>query len=159
MNFETSHEVHNGVFSTKISFTEFGSDTMDAEHEEALFEDFGYPEVNLGTLNFKGFFKKSDDLRIVPATDSSDGEEVSFIMNTKHLQVGPGFQAIYSCDSADVPASEIDGKTILDTKKLIAEAKCILFDTVVKKAITDVITAVKEEKTRFETAEVASLRV
>lgn len=159
MNFETKHEVHNGVFSTTITFTEFGSDSMDAEHEEALFEDFGYPEINLGTLEFKGFFKKASDLRIVPATDSTDGEEVKFIMNTKHLTVGPGFVATYSCDAADVPSTELDGKTILDTKKLIAEAKCILFDTVVKKAIVDTVTAIKEEKTRFETAEVESLRV
>ena len=48
---------------------------------------------------------------------------------------------------------------MLTTKKLVAEAKCLLFDDVVKKAISETVAAVKKEKTRFETEEVESLNV
>ena len=56
------------------------------------------------------------------------------------------------------PASQIGAK-MLTTKKLVAEAKCLLFDDVVKKAISETVAAVKKEKTRFETEEVESLNV
>ena len=159
MNFDTKHEVHKNVFSTKIFFTEFGSSDMTAKQEEALFEDFGYPEINLGNLVFEGYYKVDGDKRVVATTeDAADGDKVSFIMNTAHIEVGPNFSASYSCDADDVPASQIGAK-MLTTKKLVAEAKCLLFDDVVKKAISETVAAVKKEKTRFETEEVESLNV
>lgn len=159
MNFETKHEVHNNVFSTNIFFTEFGAADMTAKQEEALFEDFGYPEINLGTLVFNGYFKVDGDKRVVATTKvADDGDEVSFIMNTAHSAIGPEFSVSYSCDADEVPASQV-GTKALTTKKLVAEAKCLLFDSVVKKAISDQVAAVKKEKTRFETEEVESLNV
>ena len=160
MNFETKHEVHSNVFSTKVYFTEFGTnDGMTAKQEEALFEDFGYPEINLGHLTFEGFFKVDGDKRVIATTkDAADGDKVSFIMNTAHLTVGPDFVASYTCSAEDIPESQV-GTVALTSKKLVAEAKCLLFDEVVKKAIVEKVTAVKEEKTRFETQEVESLNV
>ena len=155
MNFETKHEVHNGVFSTKIDFTAYGTEEMDALHEEALFEDLGLPVFNLGELNYTGKFSVDADKRIV--ADEISGEEVKLIVNSKLLTVGPGFSVSYSADAADVPNSEVG--TILNSKKLVAEAKCVLFDNVVKAKIKEIIEAAKAEKTRFETAEVASLIV
>lgn len=158
MNFETKHEVHSNVFSTKVYFTEFGTnDGMTAKQEESLFEDFGYPEINLGHLTFEGFFNIDGDKRVVSVEDTDHGDKVSFIMNTSHLTIGPDFVASYTCSAEDVPESQVG--TALNTKKLVAEAKCLLFDEVVKKAITEKVKTVKDEKTRFETQEVESLNV
>lgn len=158
MNFETKHEVHSNVFSTKVYFTEFGTnDGMTAKQEEALFEDFGYPEINLGHLTFEGFFNVDGDKRVVPVETADDGDKVAFIMNTAHLTIGPNFVASYTCSADDVPESQVG--TALSTKKLVAEAKCLLFDKVVKEAIVEKVKAVKDEKTRFETQEVESLNV
>lgn len=155
MVFETSHEIHTGVFSTKISFSEFGSESMNEAQEKELFEDLGYPQFNLGELEFVGKFSVDADKRVVEDEDA--GEEVKIIVNSKMMTVGPNFVAAYSVDSANIPESEVG--TVLNSKKLVAEAKCVLFDTVVKAKVQELVEAAKSEKTRFETAEVASLIV
>lgn len=159
MNFETKHEVHSGVFSTTVAFTEFGVGTeLDAEHEQALFEDLGFPVINLGSIKFNGKFKVADSKRVIVAEESdTDADAVSLIVNSKVLEVGPGFVASYKSDSVDIADSELG--PVLNTKKLVAEAKCVLFETKVKEAVKAAIEAVKAEKTRFETDPVESLTV
>ena len=159
MNFETKHAVHGGVFETAVEFTEYGDGTLDAEHEEALFEDIGLPSINLGSIVFKGKYKVAGDKRVIKAEDADqNADEVSIIVNNKKLEVGPGFSAAYKADAADVGDSEI-GKHDLNTKKLVAEAKCVLFETKVKEEIEKVVKAAKAERTRYETDPVKSLTV
>jgi len=159
MNFETKHEVHNGVFETTVMFTEFGVGTeLDAAHEEALFEDLGLPVINLGSIVFKGKFKVSADKRIEAAGASdADAADVALIVNNKTLTVGPGFVASYRADAADIADSEVGD--VLNSKKLVAEAKCVLFEQKVKEEIKKVVEATKAEKTRFETDPIESLTI
>jgi len=159
MNFETKHEVHNGVFSTSVIFTEFGVGAeMDAEHEQALFEDLGFPVINLGSIKFAGKFNVAADKRVIVSTaDDATAADVSLIVNSKRLEVGPGFIASFKADAANIADSEVKG--VLNTKKLVAEAKCILFETKVKEAIKNAVEATKAEKTRFETDPIESLTV
>ena len=159
MNFETKHEVHNGVFSTSVMFTEFGVGTeLDAEREQAMFEDLGFPVINLGSIVFKGKFKVENDKRVIVAENSDvSADEVNIIVNSRRIEVGPNFEASYRMDAADVADSELG--TQLNSKKLVAEAKCILFETKVKEEIKRVVEAAKAEKTRFETDPIESLTV
>lgn len=174
MNFSFTHEVHSNVFSTKVKFTEFGvgiadgsnDANMSAKQEQALFEDLGYPKFNIGDLIFKGKATVNGDKRVIvaPATEEEDGSSdanVSFIVNSKVYEVGPNFVAEYSVNAEDIPLSEVeDAETgSLVTKKLVAEAKCALFDMIVGDKIKEVVAAVKEERTRFETDTVETLTV
>lgn len=168
MNFETTHSVHTNVFSTKIAFASFGvgkadgtdDENMSAAQEEALFEDLGFPKINLGDLTFSADFEIDSDKRVVikeGGTPGTDCDTVKLIANAKVLEIGPDFAVEYSCDAANVPKSECG--TVLTTKKLVAEAKCALFDKVVKDAIKKAIQDIKAEKTRFETDPIQTLSI
>lgn len=159
MIFETTHKVENNVFSVSIAFEGYGTDDMDEAHEQALFNDLGNPVINLGSVIFKGKFKVDGDKRVVKAESDSDpeAEEVSFIVNAKRLELAPGFVANYSADAGDVAASEIGTK--LNTARLVAEAKALLFQEKVHEAIKTAVSALKAQRTRFETDAVATLTV
>lgn len=161
MNFETKHEVVKGVFSTQVVFDSYGTDTMDEAHELALFNDLGNPVINLGSIKFDGNFKVDADVRVVPAEDTdivgTACDKVSLIVNSKRLELAKGFVAEYRVDATDIPDAEI-GK-ILSTPKLVAEAKCVLFEQRVKEAIKTATDALKKERTRFESTVVPTLTV
>lgn len=161
MNFETKHEVVKGVFGTQVVFDSYGTDTMDEAHELALFNDLGNPVVNLGAIKFEGNFKVDADVRVVPANDTdvvgTTCDKVSFIVNSKRMELTKGFVAEYHVDAADIPDVEL-GK-VLSTPKLVAEAKCVLFEQKVKEAIKTATEALKKERTRFESVVVPTLSV
>ena len=160
MNFETKHKVENNIFSVEVDFTEYGTPEMSEEEEQALFNDLGDPVINLGQINFSGRFKVDGDKRVIPA-EASDGtdaaDKVSFIVNAKKLQIAKGFTALYQVDARSIADSEV-GK-ILNTKRLVAEAKCLLFQQEIHKAIKEAVEELKKQRTRFETEVVATLTV
>ena len=159
MIFDTKRKVENNVFEVQVVFTDYGTDDMDAEHEKALFNDLGYPEINLGNITFSGKFKVDADTRVISAEDDdASADPVSFILNAKKLVLKDGFVATYAANAADVSKSEI-GQNALITARLVAEAKALLFQKKVLDAIKTSVEAVKSERTRFETDTVPSLTV
>lgn len=159
MIFETTHKVENNVFSVTVAFEGYGTDDMDEAHEQALFNDLGNPVINLGSIVFKGKFKVDGDKRVVfDSTDADpDADEVSFIVNAKRLELTEGFTATYAADAGDVATSEIGAH--LNTARLVAEAKALLFQEKVHAAIKEAVEALKAQRTRFETDAVATLTV
>ena len=147
MNFETKHDVTNNVFTTEISFAGYGTDTMDEKHEQALFNDLGNPEINLGSI-------------VVDAAadaTNADADTVKFIVNAKRYELAPGFVVSKSFDAGDVAESELGKK--LTTPRLVAEAKALLFQEKILDAIKKSVEDIKAQRTRFETEEVATLTV
>lgn len=166
MNFDTKHSVENNVFGVEIKFAGYGTDDMPEKQEQALFNDLGNPEINLGSIVFEGYFKVDGDKRVVPATvtpakestpESSDGDKVSFIVNAKRFVLDENFVASYYADAADVAASELG--TQLTTARLVAEAKALLFQEKVHEAIKKAVSGIKAERTRFEGETVPTLTV
>lgn len=129
---------------------------MDDKHEQALFNDLGNPVINTGSILFEGKYKVDGDKRIV-STKDDDGDTVKFIMNAKRYELAPGFVISYSADAGDVADSELGA--VLNTKRLVAEAKALLFQDKIHEAITKAVTDLKEQRTRFETDTVATLTV
>lgn len=156
MNFETKRKVENNVFSVNIVFTEFGTEEMDENREKALFDDLGFPSINLGNITFEGEFDVDGDKRVIDA-EAGSGDKVSFVVNAKKLILGPGFSTSYSVDARDIASSELGSK--LNTNRLVAEAKCLLFQEKVLEAIENSVTKLKAERTRFETEVVETLTV
>lgn len=156
MIFETTHKVENNVFSVTVSFSDYGTDEMDAKHEQALFNDLGNPSINLGAIIFDGKFDVDGDKRVIDAS-GEDGDEVKFIMNAKRYELTKGFTVTYAADAGDVADSEVGKK--LNTKRLVAEAKALLFQEKVLAAIKKAVEDLKAQRTRFETDVVPTLTV
>ena len=170
MIFETHRSVVDNVFSTSVVFKKYGNDDTDDKalsetQELALVNDFGNPSINPGNIVFEGYFKVDTDKRVVPGTEPTtavpvptDSVKVSFVMNSKKIEIAPSFEAAYTIDARDIETGDLDDK-ILTTRKLVAEARCLLFETKIKKAISDSVTALKAQRTRFESDPVANLIV
>ncbi len=99
---------------------------------------------------FKGKFSVGADRRVV--VDDTAGEEVSFILNSKKVNVDKSFEVSYSIDAKKVPDTEV--KAVLKSKELVAEAKCVLFEAKVKEALGNAIDALKAKRTTFESGAV-----
>lgn len=163
MNFATKRLVEDGVFSTTIEFTSYGTAQIPEKQEESIFADLGNPVINLSYLTFSGDFKVDKDARVVPATPAStdslghvtkspDGDNISIIVNGQPQEIAPGFTVSYSVDSSMIADSEL-GK-IINTPLLLAEARCVLFEQTVKTALKKIVEAKRGQATRFEATEV-----
>ena len=150
MDFKVTRELENKVFSTGVKFAAYGGFGLTTEEEEALIADFGAPVIDLGAIEFKGKFAVGADRRVV--VDDAAGEEVSFILNSKKVNVDKSFEVSYSIDAKKVPDTEV--KAVLKSKELVAEAKCVLFEAKVKEALGNAIDALKAKRTTFESGAV-----
>lgn len=150
MNFVITRSLENKVFTTTIKFASYGGFGLDTAEEEALIADFGAPIIDLGAIVFAGKFSVGVDRRVV--TDATTGEDVSFILNSKKIDVKTGFEATYSIDSKKIDDKEV--KLILKSKELVAEAKCVLFETKVQEALSAAMDALKQKRTTFESGAV-----
>lgn len=150
MDFKVTRELENKVFSTGVKFAAYGGFGLTTEEEESLIADFGAPVIDLGAIVFNGKFSVGADRRVV--VDDAAGEEVSFILNSKKVNVDKSFEVSYSIDAKKVPDTEV--KAVLKSKELVAEAKCVLFEAKVKEALGNAIDALKAKRTTFESGAV-----
>lgn len=150
MDFKVTRGLENKVFSTAVKFAAYGGFGLTTEEEEALIADFGAPVIDIGSIDFKGKFSVGADRRVI--VDDVAGEEVSFVLNSKKVDVDKSFEAVYNIDAKKVPDTEV--KTILKSKELVAEAKCVLFEAKVKEALGVAIDALKAKRTTFESGAV-----
>lgn len=150
MDFKITRGLENKVFSTGVKFAAYGGFGLTTEEEESLIADFGAPVIDLGAIVFNGKFSVGADRRVV--VDDADGEEVSFILNSKKVDVDKSFEVSYSIDAKKVPDTEV--KAVLKSKELVAEAKCVLFEAKVKEALGNAIDALKAKRTTFESGAV-----
>jgi hypothetical protein len=164
MNFNTKRKVENGIFTTQVVFDSYGvtaeGSEMSEAQEKALFNDLGNPKINLSDIVFSGKYKVDADTRVVAAEDTDvDADEVKFVMNNKPLTLAEGFVAEYTVDSDSFQRSAYENNKSLTTPQLMAEARCVLFEDKVNEAIVAAVTKVKNQRTKFETAEVPTLTV
>lgn len=150
MNFVVTRSLENKVFNTGVKFATYGGFGLTTEEEESLIADFGAPIIDLGAIVFAGKFSVGVDRRVI--SDELAGEDVSFILNSKKVDVKSGFEVTYSIDSKKIEDKEV--KIVLKSKELIAEAKCVLFEEKVKEALTAAIDALKLKRTTFESGAV-----
>lgn len=146
MNFKITRTLENKVFSTSVKFDAYGSADMDIDEEKALISDFGAAIIDLGAIKFTGKYSVDASKKIV--ADETAGTSISFIINSKKIEIKEGFEAIYSVDATKIAPIEITGS--FTTKELVAEAKCILFETKIKEAMALIIAEFKKQRTQFE---------
>jgi len=145
MNFTISRDIQDKVFTTKIQFKSLGRAGLDAEEERKIYEDFHYPVIDLGG-EFKGSFDVVDGKVVV--AEEGQGQEISFVLNSKKVEVNEKFVAEYQI-SLEKIKDPSDGD-ILNTKSLIAEARCLLFEKVIETRIAKAIEDIMSKVSKFE---------
>lgn len=145
MKFKISRQIKNKLFSTEVSFLEFGGAELTPEEEVELIENFNAPIIDTSKLTNSGKYGIVEG-RV--AKDEENGEVVSFILPAMRYVIDKGFVAKYSIDCKHIKDDEVG--TLLSDKEKVAEAKCCLFEAVIEEAIRAEFAKLKEKRTGFE---------
>ncbi|AAK79078.1 hypothetical protein BJV85_002895 [Clostridium acetobutylicum] len=143
MNFNTTQDVTNNIFTTTTTFDSYGNLAMTAEDEQALLKD--YPlNLTYSAISFTGKYTvNGKDI----VEDETNGDTVSLVIPNKIIPIDENFIAKYSIAAAQVLSSELGTK--LTTPELVAQAKCILFKDKVLAQINTLLTAVRAKDNNF----------
>ena len=152
MKFTINRKLSENVFSTKITFKEYGDDSLSAQDEQNLIEDFGPAILEVGG-EYKGNFKLQEKELAKVEEKGEDSDEISFVMNNEKYQLKEGFSIDFSVDALKNIPKEIDKFKQLKTPYQIAEAKCILFEEEIKSRVIKILKKFKDNKTSFESKE------
>jgi hypothetical protein len=125
----------NNVRTMKIYVKSLGSLTLTPELEQSILSDYA-PTLQYKDLTFSGKFNIDAKGNVI--ADDTNGELVTLSLVNQVFSINKDFVATFSIATKDVGDSEL-GASILKTKDLIAEAKCLLFKNVVTKAVEDII--------------------
>lgn len=148
MKLTTTRKTENNKVETTIIFKEWGRNSISAEDEQRLLND--YPQIiNYKDLTFSGFFKV-ENKEVVKATSTEDGEKVTLVTIPKLVPLTDAFQVKYEIGLNQILDSEIGTK--LNTKELVAQAKCKLFEDTIKNEITKMLNALELKDNTFETS-------
>lgn len=161
MKFIIERSLSDKIFSSTVKFDSFGvvsssltdeddeviSMSMTPEQEKQIFEDFGFPVIEIGG-EYESYVKIDDGkVKLLDAdTGASDGEaeKVTFVRNVEKYTLNELFQVKYSSNANKVEATE----------KLTAlqqsEAKCLIFEKTVEEKIKKALEELKKCYTKFE---------
>lgn len=151
MNLLTTSDIENNVFNTTISVKECGTANLTPEEEVALLKDFP-SKIIFKNLVFSGKFSVIDGAPKL--TNGESDEEVSLSLTNQEILLNESFTATYRIDLKKVADAEIG--TILNTKELVCQAKCMLFETTIKAEIKKILADIRVKATAFtgETEEI-----
>lgn len=161
MLFKTTRVLKDKVFSTSISFVDFGErdslgaiDNESRIKEQSLVDDFGAPKITLGK-EFIGHVKVVDGkVQLADYTDGIAETCISFILANKETEVTTGFAASIAIDAKKEQA--VLGKL---TAEQVAEAKCLVFEQAITERLKAAIATLKENFTTFEEEELAEIAI
>lgn len=151
MNLLITNDIDKNVFSTNISIKEMGTASLTAEEESAILADFP-TKVLFKNLVFVGKFDADNGLPVLTTDDT--GEEVKLELTNQEIPLDENFTTIYRVDMNKIPGSELG--TVLNTRELLAQAKCVLFTSVIKAEIKRIMEDIRSKATAFtgETEEI-----
>lgn len=148
MNFKTEKDITNNIFSTTITFTSFGTQDMIAEDEITLIQDFGSPSIDIGG-SFTGKLKYDATTKKV-IIDELEGEDITFILNSRKMPIDEKFVATYSKNAKLIDTTKISTTGTLTNARLVAEAECLLFKTEIQKRLVEAMTEFRLASSSFE---------
>ena len=138
----------DNIRTTKIK-AKLGHTKMTIEEERELIADYS-PKFNFRDLTFQGYFKMADNGKdVIEATDNLDGELVKLNLTAKDIVINEKMELELSVSVESIKSNELG--VVLDTKDKVAEAKILLFETVIYKAVKSIIEGLKDKENNFET--------
>lgn len=145
MNITTTNDITNGTFSTVITVTSFGADTLSAEEELNLLNNYSC-KLRYKELNFSKKFKVVDGELTV--TEDEDGVLVEISVSDIAIPINKNFKAEYKIALNKIQDDEIGD--VLTSKEMVCEAKCKLFASVVKEELKRIVEEIRNKSTSFE---------
>lgn len=141
MKFSTVRAVNDGKFSSTISFLEYGTDLLTADEEAALLKS--YPtELEYSEVQFTAQVSVQGGNIVL-----GSGQDVKVSVTNKIIPIDENFVAEYRIDLNHISDAEVTGK--LTSKELVAQAKCMIFESKVLEELTSELTETRNKANSF----------
>ena len=138
MNLLVKNDIEDNVFSTTVTVDSYGDATYTSDEEKELLSNF---PVSIAYRNMT-FTKNVKINGTVPevTSDPVDGTTIVEVtlpaLTNREIAIGDDFNAEYKISTEKIPASATDANG-LTTKELVAQARCLVFQTVVKETVEE----------------------
>ena len=158
MNLLVKNDIEDNVFSTTVTVDSYGDATYTSDEEKELLSNF---PVSIAYRNMT-FTKNVKINGTVPevTSDSVDGSTVVEVtlpaLTNREIAIRDGFNAEYKISTEKIPASATDAN-VLTTKELVAQARCLVFQTVVKETVAEKMNEIRAKAPSFEGETIVSV--
>jgi len=146
MKIEVFPDIKDDVFYRTVKCTGLGTNLYTAEEERNYLE--GYTEyIEFKNLTWSRKFNVDTDGNVIE--DATNGETVTLEIINRKIKLDENFVADFNISMDNIKTSEIG--TILKNSTLVAQAKCLLFELVIKDAIKVALADIRVKLNNFET--------
>ena len=158
MNLLVKNDIDDNVFSTTVTVDSYGDAVYTSDEEKELLSNF---PVSIAYRNMT-FTKNVKINGTVPeiTSDPVDGTTVVELtlpaLTNREIDIGDDFNAEYKISTEKIPASATDAN-VLTTKELVAQARCLVFQTVVKETVAEKMNEIRSKAPSFEGETIVSV--
>ena len=158
MNLLVKNDIEDNVFSTTVTVDSYGDATYTSDEEKELLSNF---PVSIAYRNMT-FTRNVKINGTVPeiTSDPVDGTTVVEVtlpaLTNREIAIGDDFNAEYKILTEKIPASATDAN-VLTTKELVAQARCLVFQTVVKETVAEKMNEIRSKAPSFEGETIVSV--
>ena len=153
MYLKFEHKITGDIFRTRITVDSYGTEKMSEDIERDLLSR--YPIIiNTKNLEFMSWIKRSEGTPIIADMSDFGAEVLLAVPNVEHAEwlLGDSFEAEYEISLHDIPA--IDLNTIVVSREFAAQAYCMIFDNIIKKAVASAMKELRAKHRPFEETEI-----
>lgn len=150
-------DIENNVFYIDIGVDSFGTDQLSEDEERELTHDFP-TKIAYRNLTFTRNVKLNG--AVPEITEENVGSGVVAVtlppLSNRELLLNEDFRAEYKIDTAKIPGSAVDD-AVLTTKELVAQAYCLVFESVIVDAVAAVMDSLRSRAVGFTREELVSV--
>lgn len=163
-------DIENNVFFIDIKVDSFGTDQLSEDEERELTHDFP-TKVAYRNLTFTRNVKLNGSVPEITEEkpgvvegDSETDEQVSNgvvtvtlpPLSNREVVVNEDFHVEYKIDTAKISGSAVDD-TVLTTKELVAQAYCLVFESVIVDAVSSIMDSLRSRAVGFTREELVNV--
>lgn len=157
-------DIENNVFSINIKVDSFGTDQLSEDEERELTCDFP-TKIAYRNLTFSRNVKLNGAVPEITeekpgAAEKEAGNGVVAVtlppLSNREIIVNEDFHVEYKIDTAKIPSSAVDD-AVLTTKELVAQAYCLVFESVIVTAVSSVMDSLRGRAVGFTREELVNV--
>ena len=147
MKFTIERKIESNVFSVAITYKEYGTNVLDSEAEKKIIDSFK-PVLSYSDITFTGNYTTSGGNVQAGGSDS-----IKLALNNRNINIDSTFLATYRIDANSIPKSAYSSNSQINTKELLAQAQCKLFEDKVVEKLESILTTTRNMNNDFHKEE------
>lgn len=150
MKINQKNTIENDIVGVDITVDVLGTADLTAEQELELLHNYN-KIIEFNKISFKGNMKIENNIPVItndPVDESSVVEVVIPDVINQQIVVNENLHITFSRDVTKFPDSELND--VFSKREILGQARCILFATRIKEAITEKLGEIRALSNNFE---------